>query len=311
MFGFANDIYVITSYFNPEGYNSKRKNFETFASKLENSNIPWLAIETSFGNSNFDLPKSKNIFRIQGKDIMWQKERILNICIDKLPFSCKKFAWLDCDIIFENEKWLQEASIELEKHAVVQPFEKVIRLPRGCREYVETDEQWKSFASVLKSEPNQLLFGDFATHGHTGFAWASHKSIFKKYGLYDGCIAGSGDHMMAHAFSGDWHSSCIRRILGENRSHIQHFRNWSEKVYSKIHSKVSYIPGKILHLWHGRTENRRYVLRNRELAEMKFNPSIDIRIGKSGLWEWSNNNALLKEWAIKYFKSRKEDEEAE
>ncbi|MCB1179845.1 MAG: hypothetical protein KDK36_19875, partial [Leptospiraceae bacterium] len=71
--------------------------------------------------------------------------------------------------------------------------------------------------------------------------------------------------------------------------------------------KISYLPGIILHLWHGETENRKYVSRNKKLYEFKFNPYKDIKLGKNGLWEWNSRKKNMHEWIKNYFFQRKED----
>jgi hypothetical protein len=114
---------------------------------------------------------------------------------------------------------------------------------------------------------------------------------------------------MAHVFSGDWDSPCIGRVFGDNEAHLAHFTQWAEAIYTRVRAQVGVIPGRVLHLWHGATENRRYVLRNRELADMRFDPRTDLRRTDSGLWSWSPDRPELHEWAIQYFHHRAEDGE--
>ena len=149
----------------------------------------------------------------------------------------------------------------------------------------------------------------FDRHGHTGFAWAARSGLVKEHGLYDGNIAGSGDHVMSHVFAGDWESKCIRRMMSGNRVHRRHLAEWAAKIYRSVRGKIGYVEGNIYHLWHGETHNRKYVLRNRELAELNFNPYEDIKIAESGLWEWATDRPELQTWARKYFGLRKEDGE--
>jgi hypothetical protein len=237
---------------------------------------------------------------------MWQKERLLNLAIARIPDDWKAVAWLDGDILFENRNWAMEAAAQLDRHAVVQLFSEVVRLPQGAT-WGRGEEHWDGFAAVLKQTPNQLLNGNFARHGHTGFGWAAHRDYLTQYGLYDGCIAGSGDHMVAHAFAGDWTGGCIDRIFGANNLHRRHFSNWAEAVYRSVRARVSYVPGTVFHLWHGDTANRQYASRNRELVSFDFDPVTDLRVGASGCWEWASDKPALHAWAAQYFAARKED----
>ena len=301
------DLWVIASYFNSNGFETKLKNYELFADSLRRSCIPYLIVECVFPGQSFTLPASPNVIRTHAGAVMWQKERLLNIAVSRLPPECTKVAWLDCDVLFENPRWAVEASSLLDTVPVVQLFEHVIRLPKGFTSYEGNGEIWEGFASVCQRRPNLLLSGDFSRHGHTGFAWAARRAVLATHGLYDACISGSGDHMMAHAFCGDWESKCIDRILGDNTRHRDHFAAWSKRLYADVRAQVRAVPGVLLHLWHGETSNRRYVLRNQELAGFRFDPYTDIRLGAGGCWEWSGGKEELRQWAISYYASRSED----
>lgn len=237
---------------------------------------------------------------------MWQKERILNLALRKIPLSCKKVAWLDCDILFKNSNWAVEASKLLDDYPVIQLFENVIRIPKNPSINSAIEESWKSFASVYVKNPNLLLTSTFSQHGHTGFAWAMSKEILLNHGLYDACIAGSGDHLMAHSFCGDWDSSHVLNLV-RSKSHMIHFQEWSKNIYRDIRAKMYYVSGTIIHLWHGNVENRKYFTRNKELGNFNFEPKKDIKIGATGLWEWGSAKPKLHSWAENYFKYRKED----
>ena len=298
---------VITCYFNPNRYRSKLRNYLLFRESLRASEMPCLTIECLFPGQSSDLPDSMDVQTVFARDTMWQKERLLNLAIARLPEKWSTVAWLDCDVLFENRNWALEAVEQLHRHAVVQPFSEVVRLPQGETWGQHGEERWDGFAAIVKENPNQLLRGDFARHGHTGFAWAAHRELLSRHGLYDGCIAGSGDHMMAHAFAGDWTGDCIDRILGANNRHRAHFSDWAQDAYRSIRAKVSYVPGSVFHLWHGDTANRRYVLRNSELASFNFDPFTDLRTSDGGCWEWASDNPALHAWAGEYFANRKED----
>jgi hypothetical protein len=306
----AADLGVITCYFNSAGFASKRTNFARFLDSLSRSDITHRVVECAFADTPFELPESDHVLRIRARDVMWQKERLLNLAVAALPAVCTKVAWVDADILFAEANWAAETSRRLDDFPIVQPFDRVIRLPRGQTAYAGAGDAWPGFAAVYARHPNLMLGGDFARHGHTGFAWAARRDLLTRHGLYDGCISGSGDHMMAHAFCGDWSSPCIDRILGPATSDSplrSHFVAWCRSLYKDVRARVGVTPGTILHLWHGDTENRRYVLRNQELANFNFDPATDLRIGRSGAWEWASDKPDLHRWAIDYYPSRRED----
>src|SRR5262245_44135836 len=169
----ADDFWIVASYFNSAGFRSKLANFELFRERIERSGLSLLTIECAFGDRPFELASQANVLHMRGRDVMWQKERLLNVAMAALPPECKKVAWLDADILFERSDWAVAASKMLDEFPVLQLFDHVVRLPRGQVEFVGDGDTWESFASVCHRDPQLLLRGDFAAHGHSGFAWAA------------------------------------------------------------------------------------------------------------------------------------------
>jgi hypothetical protein len=303
----ADDICIISCFYNPNAYVTKPENFNRFIERIQASGLDYRIVECAFGKQAFSLKKDPRILRLRTTDIMWQKERLLNIALEHLPERCKKVVWLDCDVLFENTDWAVETSRMLEHYKVIQPFKQVIRLPKHTIDYKGSGECYWSFGFVFRNNPLLVSQGKFEDHGHTGFAWAAQKSILQKYKFYDVCIAGTADHIMAHSFVGDWDTHCVKRVFGNNPQFYDHYLKWSKKIYSSVRSKVSYVDGTLLHLWHGDVVNRKYAERERVLEKFNFNPSLDLRLNAKNCWKWNHSNRELKEWAKEYFVLRKED----
>jgi hypothetical protein len=314
---------LITCFFNALGYASRIANYRLFAARLKEQKVPLYTIEALFPGQTSALSKHSNVMTVDCETVLWQKESLLNLLIRELPPKYKAVLWCDADIYFQNKNWFRATQKLLNKFPVVQPYSQAVRLPRGAKTYRKNAEIFSGFADIYQENPQLLLKGDFAAHGHTGFVWAAHRYILENHGLYDAMIAGSGDHVMAHAFAGDFDSRCIHRILGGNEKHITHFQQWAKRIYPEIRGKIGHVEGRILHLWHGETQDRRYVDRNRELAAFAFDPSRDIVRDSKGLWSWKQSaptllNRLkarvgkkkengLRDWAVNYFAARKED----
>jgi hypothetical protein len=301
------DLWVVTAWFNPAGFRSRRRNHDLFRERIEAAGIPLVTVECALGDRPFELPAGAGVRRVRGRDVLWQKERLLNVAIEGLPDTCRKVAWLDADVLFENPDWAALAAARLDEFPVVQLFDRAVRLPRGAITDDGSGDTWSGFAAVYARQPQRLLSGDFAGHGHTGFAWAARREVLAGRGLYDACIAGSGDHMMAHAFCGDWTSACVDRIIGVANRHRSYFLDWCKAVYPRVRARVGFVPGAVLHLWHGEVGDRRYVDRNRELAGFGFDPAADVRVGADGCWEWASRKPGLHRWAAEYFGRRLED----
>jgi hypothetical protein len=303
------DLCVVTAYFNPAGFHSRRQNYELFRERIQAAGLALVTVECALGDRPFELPPGPGVRRVQGSDVMWQKERLLNVALADLPDSYRKVAWLDADVLFENPDWATATATRLDEFPVVQPFDRAIRLARGATEDDGRGDSYPGFAAVYARQPQRLLAGDFTAHGHTGFAWAARREVLAGRWLYDACIAGSGDHMMAHAFCGDWTSVCVDRIIGRANRHRDYFIDWCRALYPRVRARVGYVPGAVLHLWHGEVGDRRYVDRNRELAAFGFDPAADIRGGADGCWEWASRKPGLHRWAADYFGRRREDGE--
>src|SRR6185436_16414039 len=100
------DIWGITVYFNPVGYRRRRDNYRVFRQRLR---IPLLAIELAYG-SEFDLDEGDAdiLVQLRGRDVLWQKERLMNLALQALPAACRRVVCVDCDVVFEAGDWLDE-----------------------------------------------------------------------------------------------------------------------------------------------------------------------------------------------------------
>ena len=362
-YAYIDDLWIVTSYFNPQRYRTKRRNYQLFVDKLKRAQLNWLVVECAFGNAPFELPRSASVLQFRARDVMWQKERLLNIAIQQLPDSCTKVAWVDCDIVFENPDWAVETSALLEKVPVVQPFAKAVRLPRGRLLHNAADMFFAGFCALRadRAQPDaerakppkasslQLVYcrlcgsrvassavvcagcrdrrhsgaggngapkvasrrglvaDDFDRHGHTGFAWAARRELLLEHGLYDVGLAGTGDHLMAHAMCGEWESPCLPRLVGESGPQLSHFLGWGEPLHRAVLGNIDHVEGTVSHLWHGDDGDRQYKTRGWELADLSFDPGADLRLADSGCWEWNSDKPELHQWAIDYFDLRKED----
>ena len=248
----SSDLWSITCYFNPCRYRTKRANFDVFMEGMKKSGANLLVVELAFGDEEFELEPGENVLQLRGGGVMWQKERLLNIAVERLPADCTKVAWLDNDLIFDDPRWLERTSRALDDFMVVQPFSSCIRMVRGTDSYDGGGETYESFGHCFTRVPAQARGSDFAYHGHTGFAWAARRELLEEVGLYDPCLTGSGDHLMSHGFSGGMRRSpCMKRVIGNQAAYMRHYLRWADKTRELVQGRLGYIPGTLLHLWHG------------------------------------------------------------
>lgn len=300
----SEDICIITCYFNPRNYRTKLRNYNAFSRPFLNAGIALFTIELAFDNNDFQLDASPTVLQIKGGDALWQKERLLNYLISQLPPKFEKVVWADADILFERADWLQQTSKALDTYSIVQPFASSIRLPKNEICFSRYGERHKSFCAEFHASPNSHKSGIFELHGHTGYAWAARRNVLEACQLYDACLSGSGDHLMAHAFVGDFESGCVKKMVGKNR-YYAHFVQWGRNFFEHTKCNIGYVEGYLLHLWHGQTIDRHYHDRSKELIQMGFDPFEDIIVGENNAWKW--NNQQLKDWSKHYFDGRLED----
>lgn len=122
-------LWAITSYFNPAGYLNRLSNYHAFRRNIQ---VPLATIELSFdGRFQLSHDDADVVLQVQGHDVMWQKERLLNLLLEQLPDECDHVAWVDCDVIFESDDWSIRASKALERYALLHLYQKRVNLCSG------------------------------------------------------------------------------------------------------------------------------------------------------------------------------------
>lgn len=297
---------VITTYFNPCRYVTRRKNYDLFMAGMRKAGVLCLTVECAFDNQEFELSPSHDVIQLRANTLLWQKERLLNLAASYLPRSIKYVAWLDCDILFDNPRWAADLERVLETHQVAQVFQHAIRLDRDG----ETDAEpiAESFASVMARAPKALNAGRYDVHGHTGYGWAMRRELFDDIGLYEAAVSGSADHFMAHAIYGHY-GFCIENALKHDPEQIAHLKRWGDAFYARVQGSLGVVPGTIRHLWHGDTVNRRYFLRMHEITDLGFNPTLDLVAPPGKPLEWAPHMQKqgLRDYFANYFNQRLED----
>jgi hypothetical protein len=270
-------------------------------------------VELAFGET-FELQDGDAdvLLQLRGQDIMWQKERLLNLAVAALPPSCRKVTWLDCDLIFAAPDWAERTSRLLDRFPLVQPFSRAYRTPRGWHPETDGDRG----ADILHATAHVIESGvpaDACLRGWgedmrfaTGMAWAAARPVLDAHGLYDASIIGGGDSALLRAAYGYFDATAERLRLDARRE--RHYRAWAEPFFDAIDGEVGFVPGDVCHLWHGTVENRRYMTRFDDFAAFQFDPDEDIALDESRIWRWNSDKKDMHAYLRAYFDSRKEDD---
>jgi len=229
---------------------------------------------------------------------IWIKENLINLAADRLPRYWKYMAWIDADLTFLNQNWVQDTIHELQTADVVQLWRSAVNLgPDG-----ETIKVDKSFAYMFIDSGTEWTQTDRYGFWHPGYAWAcTHKAYDAMDGLVDWAILGSGDRHMAMALAGIAQKSCPGNV---HPNYMILLRNFERKLKN---FKTSYVDGTILHHWHGSFANRRYKERWNILTKNNFDPFEDIGMDSNGVMCLTNSGKRLETFLDEYFIGRKED----
>jgi hypothetical protein len=141
---------------------------------------------------------------------------------------------------------------------------------------------------------------------HPGFAWAIRRDAHDGIGqLVDYAILGAGDHHMAWAFVGDVMASVPGKDL--QPSYSRRLKTFEHRCEAHVQRDLGYVTGTILHHFHGKKKDRRYVERWEVLVQNKYDPDHDIKHNHQGVLELSGRNLGLRDGIRTYFRQRNED----
>lgn len=297
------ELWAITSFFNPAGYRRRLLNYRRFRAALR---IPLAAVELSF-NGSWELAHDDAdiLVRVADGDVMWQKERLLNLVLAQLPPECRYVAWIDGDVLMQDSRWPERAVQALATTPVVQLFSTVRHVGNsGSAVAGAADRAQSAAACVLGGQPPSVIVGTMNTYAH-GYALAARRDVLERHGLYDRCVIGGGDTALLGAAYGvpeviaeGWRMSAAQR---------DHYSRWAAGFHADVRGRVGALGGEIHHLWHGDLADRRYGLRHADLEPHRFDPNLDIHLGSDGAWRWAGDKPGLHALLRDYFRDRHED----
>lgn len=275
--------------------------------------VPLIAVEmadegsSQLGDSDADI-----LIRVHDADIMFQKERLLNVALAALPKECEAVAWLDCDLVFDNQRWPELTMAALGRYGLVQTFEEFYEMPP-----TSTDEELDgatptairlAWASELGKNTlaKDVLATNFRLKGLvSGGAVACRRDVLDEVGFYDACIIGGGVRPVTAAAVGRLEDAVAFVHCGP--AWREHLEEWAARFYDRLQGRVGSVPGVVRHLWHGDLTNRRYGSRHEEFARFEFDPGRDLRMGRTGGFQWDSEKPEMHAFVREYFRSRRED----
>jgi hypothetical protein len=260
---------VVTCHFNPAGYPRLGENYRIFRDAL--GGLPLFTAEASFDETFI----SDGPVTIDATDanILWQKERLLNLVVETLPAKYDRVAWLDADVVFRRPDWYEAATKLLVEYPVIQLADSVVTSGRD----------WNMAAAVGFQQPCKY-----------GYAWAARRELFP---LYDAAIIGGGDWLNAAGWRG---VRCTN--LTPSPAWQAHYDGWASEAKRKAGGKIGCLSGELFHLDHGSHKGRQY--NERYNLVRGLDPGRDLTIDANGLWRWGNDQYAS---AVRDFFERRQD----
>lgn len=321
-----NELAVVSCFFNPGGSTRRVKNFRNFLAAVKNSGVRCLVVELAFGSAPFEFDDHEDVIQLRSNDVLWHKERLLNIGIRQLlSDGVRKIAWLDGDIVFADHWWPSEIASRLEHANLCQVFDTISIHTHDSGPPMIAPSAVKYFQEDgrLFSQPplrGRNLLRGMLKGGQSGFGWAARSEVLEKALLFENAVVGGGDKLIfAASLTEDLsderlqaltHSKHVCRACGHRNksdtftaSYLEWARQWSNAV----DGSVDYARLHISDMYHGKRSDRGYMARHDILYRHEFNPATDLSGDPPECLQWSTQKKQLRREVEAYFLSRRED----
>lgn len=293
-------LYVVTPIINPCRYQSRYRLYKEFAKMVADAGAILYTVEVAFGNRPFSVTEECNPHHIQLRtwSEMWHKENQINLGISRLPQDWEYVAWIDADVQFARPDWVQETINQLQHYHVVQMFS-------VAHDLGPTHDAFQKHHGFAYSYVHNLRGNQDYSNWHPGYAWAARREAINDLGgLIDYAILGAADRHMAFALIGRGRQTIHSKLQG---GYAQELGLWEERAEKYVKRNVGYVPGLLVHYWHGKKRDRRYRERWEILVGNNYDPDLDLKRDWQGLYALTDRNIQLRDDLRGYFRARNED----
>ena len=317
---------VVSCFFNPSNSERRRRNFRAFLTHMEQSGVRCLVVELAFGSEPFHFGSHDTVIKVRSDDVLWHKERLLNLGIRQLlSEGVRKIAWLDGDITFNNTAWASEICRRLDSANLCQVFDAVyIQSHETGRPMVAPSavEYYQDFDQLFSQSPMRFknILRGILKGGQSGFGWAAKAEVLEQVQLFEHAVVGGGDKLILAASLAD--DVCDERLVELTHSRYRckacGYRNrseafsaslmdWARQWSAAVDQSVDYARVQIKDMYHGQRSDRGYSDRHDILHSHQFDPGSDLVDSPTGCLQWAPGKKQLRVEVESYFLSRRED----
>lgn len=312
-------LIVVTMISNPARFSTRYSLYNQFKAHMRESGVDLYTVEVAIGDMPFAVTDAGDPFALQLRtdDELWHKENAISLLVQhvtRVRPDWEAVAWIDADLYFpahvadSKHNWARETLLRLSSHNLVQLFVNAVDL--GPDGEVYPGQMHTGFGYLYTK--GQMPGTSYAPFMHPGYAWAMRRDAWDACGGglrgVDYAILGSGDHHFATAFVGKVDLSINGKMSAPYFDQLRAFQNVLVRTCRK---DIGFVPGTILHYYHGRKSDRNYVSRWSVLVDNQFNPVTDLIRDSQGLYSLVDHgdqrSINLRDGIRKYNRQRRED----
>ena len=313
-------FHVIGVISNPMRFGRRYDLAQKWIKHMQSAGVNLWITELQTGDRPFIItqPNNPRHHQLRSFEVLWHKENMINLTIQRLPPDWETVAWIDMDVEFVNQgasrdtpdAWVVETLHQLQLYKVVQMWQQAIDLgPNDESLAMHQGFMWKYVEGGYEfpEKYTKDSFGDYqGKEMHPGFAWAARREAIDELGgIPDLNILGAGDRILALALVGkvehSLHPDCTE-------AYKKWVMDYQDRSIHLVRKDVGYVKGTLIHFWHGKKKDRKYWDRWKCLVDNKYDPFMDVRRDWQGLIQIDDyQKPKLRDDIRKYFAVRNEN----
>lgn len=270
------DTAIVTYYFNPAGLPSVERNYRRFMHEVRWWGRECFSAELVVPGQEFPSANAFIQRRAEANNILWQRERLLNLIVEKLPSSYDKIAIIDPTILMLNNSALKQAEALLENSYLAQL----------CREVHYLDEKGAVIATRRADLSDGTKKGDVAPPEERVMrcmSWMARRDVFP---LYDRSVYGFGQSLSVSAWLGTRH---LPITLSPHER--VHYEAWAREASAKVLGRIGSLEGACMSFPSAGVSDTPSLRREEAGLTYDYDPSRHVAIDEQGLLAWQEGVA--------------------